>query len=314
MTRPRRTLVSLDETPYYHCVTRCVRRAFLCGKDPLSDTDYSHRRQWIAERLALLAEVFTIDVCAYAIMSNHAHYVLRINPEAARTLSEAEVIERWSRLFSLPVLVERYRHGQATGTTEQAQACEIIQTWRARLMDLSWFMRCLNEPIARRANAEDGCTGHFWQSRFTSQALLDEAALLTCLAYVDLNPVRAKMADTPEQSAFTSVRRRIHCFQGQPSENQDNEPVIPLLPFLEAESLHAPDHLPFTLLDYLDLVDWSGRAVREGKHGFIRAERPPILSRLGIDASEYLNTLREPRNRFGIAIGAVDTLTKLAQR
>lgn len=313
MTRPRRTLVSLDDTPYYHCVTRCARRAFLCGEDPYTGIDYSHRREWIAKRLAHLAEVFAIDVCAYAVMSNHAHFVLRINRDAAYALSEAQVIDRWKALFSLPVLIDRYRDGHASSEAEKHQAQEIIHTWRQRLMDLSWFMRCLNEHIARRANAEDGCTGRYWEGRFKSQALLDEAALLTCMAYVDLNPVRAKLADTPEDSAFTSVRQRIHCFQGKRAEKHD-APSIRLLPFQEADSRTAADHLPFTLMDYLDLVDWSGRAVRQDKPGLIPSAFPPILHRLGIDRAEYLETLRCPRNRFGIAIGAVAALSQLAER
>ncbi|RFA30403.1 transposase, partial [Alkalilimnicola ehrlichii] len=191
MTRPRRSLVHVNDTPYYHCVSRCVRRAFLCGYDAAHQADYSHRRAWVVERLAELSAIFTIDVCAYAVMSNHYHLVLKIDRERAQALSEAAVMQRWARLFNLPLLVERYREQETTTEAEARSAQAIIQTWRERLMDLSWFMRCLNEYLARRANAEDGCTGRFWEGRFKSQALLDEAALLTCMAYVDLNPVRA---------------------------------------------------------------------------------------------------------------------------
>ncbi|RFA30396.1 transposase, partial [Alkalilimnicola ehrlichii] len=172
----------MNDTPYYHCVSRCVRRAFLCGYDAASEADYSHRRAWVVERLAALAEIFTIDVCAYAVMSNHYHLVLKIDRARGQALSDAAVMQRWARLFKLPCLVERYQKGETLSEAEVVKAQALIAEWRERLMDLSWFMRCLNEYLARRANAEDGCTGRFWEGRFKSQALLDEAALLTCMA------------------------------------------------------------------------------------------------------------------------------------
>ncbi len=195
MTQSRQSQISLVDTPYYHCISRCVRRAFLCGEDKYSGQNFGHRRQWVAERMRFLAGVFTIDICAYAIMSNHYHLVLHADSKENECLSHVEVCQRWCQLYSAPPLVERWMKEQLNTQAEQAAALEIIDNWRARLVDISWFMRCLNEYIARKANAEDKCKGRFWEGRFKSQALLDEEALLACMAYVDLNPVRAKMAD-----------------------------------------------------------------------------------------------------------------------
>jgi REP element-mobilizing transposase RayT len=177
MTRPRASQVSLADTPY-HCVARCVRRAFLCGIDHLTGENYEHRREWLVTKMQSLASIFSIDLCAYAVMSNHYHVILRVDADQAAAWPQSEVIERWSRLFSLPVLVQRYLRGQTTSDAEVNKAVEIVEEWRTRLTDISWFMRVLNESIARQANREDNCTGRFWEGRFKSQALLDNAAIL----------------------------------------------------------------------------------------------------------------------------------------
>ncbi|MEW8257093.1 MAG: hypothetical protein AB2747_22265 [Candidatus Thiodiazotropha taylori] len=200
MPKPRKALVLLEETPYYHCVSRCVRCAFLCGVDSHTGNSYEHRRQWIIDRFKELADIFAIDVCAYAVMSNHYHVILHVDTEEAAGWSDQEVITRWERLFSLPVLVQRYLSQDAITRAERDTVSELLTKWRKRLHDISWFMRCINEPIARQANNEDGCTGRYWEGRYKSQALLDEKALMACMAYVDLNPVRAGLAETPEQS------------------------------------------------------------------------------------------------------------------
>jgi len=143
-------------------------------------------------------------------MSNHFHVVVRVDAERALGWDRDEVLRRWTQLFTGPELVQRYRaHPENLCAAELARLDLWVATYRERLIDLSWFMRVLNEPIARQANAEDGVTGRFWEGRFKSHALLDEQAVLTAMAYVDLNPIRAKMAETPEASAYTSVAERI---------------------------------------------------------------------------------------------------------
>jgi hypothetical protein len=162
MPQPRSTQVSLSDTPWYHVVSRCVRRAYLCGEDAHSGRSFEHRRGWIVERLQQLAGVFAVDVAAYAVMSNHFHLVVRIDAERVRGWDADEVLRRWSRVFAGPPLVQRFlADRQALGAAETAAVRDWVETYRGGLADLSWYMRVLNESIARMANAEDGVTGRF---------------------------------------------------------------------------------------------------------------------------------------------------------
>ncbi|MCH8497404.1 MAG: transposase [Marinobacter sp.] len=323
MTRPRDQLVSVTDTPYYHIVSRCVRRTFLCGYDRQTGKSYEHRRQWIEERIRLLSSVFTIDLCAYAVMSNHYHLVIKLCPEQAEDWGRDEILERWCSLFKGSRLVQRYLAGERLGEAEDNAVEEAVQVYRKRLCSLSWFMKCLNESIARDANREDACTGHFWESRFKSQALLTEQALLSCMAYVDLNPVRAAMAETPETSDHTSIKERltptfnlreaIHTQSQQGFLNQFNLPLKPLLHF-EGNETNTPQRgVLFSLMDYLSLVDYTGRCLRPGKRGHIPDTQPPILNRLGITASDWLTQATEFEARYGeITRGQRDQRRKAA--
>jgi REP element-mobilizing transposase RayT len=319
MGYPRKSLISLQDTPYYHVVARCVRRAWLWGFDAYAGRDYSHRKVWVLQRLTQLANVFAIDLCAYAVMSNHYHLVLRVDRARAQAWSRDEVIKRWTRLFGLPTLIERWQEGTA-GRAEHAAAEREIECWRLRLTDISWYMRCLNEHLARRANAEDECTGRFWEGRFKSQALLDEAGLLTAMAYVDLNPVRAGIAATPEESPFTSIYARIQQLRSaRRSSSQLTRPVRAVratapdvLPFRDA-SLPRHAALPMTFADYLQLLDWTGRLVRNKKHAIDR-RLPSIIGRLNIDPDAWRQTMRPAGNLFGRALGQVDQLRSHAHR
>ncbi len=307
MTYARKTLVSLSDTPYYHVVARCVRRAWLWGFDEYAGRDYSHRKDWVIERLERLSAIFTIDICAYAVMSNHYHLVLHVDRARAKDLTVEDVVNRWTAMFSVPPVVARWQKGVAL-EAECRLALTMIERWRERLYDISWFMKCLNEHLARRANAEDKCSGRFWESRFKSQALLDEASLLTAMAYVDLNPVRAGIARTPEDSEFTSIYQRIRQISEALKAPSDPQPqcFIPLMSFQTSGA--TAHHLPYRLEDYLALVDWTGRAIREGKRGSIDDRLPPIIVRLNIDADAWQLAMQPKGNVFGRAMGRLDHL------
>jgi REP element-mobilizing transposase RayT len=297
MPEPRYRQVSIEDTPYYHCISRCVRRAFLCGSDPLSGFDFEHRRQWIVDRIKLMCSVFAVDLCAYAIMNNHYHIVVHINTARVDAWTNEEVARRWMQIFSGPLLMHQYLANTGLTKTELKCVAELFVTWRERLADLSWFMRCINEPIARMANREDHCTGSFWEGRFKSQALLDERALLACMAYVDLNPIRAAIAATPEQSDYTSVQERI--------EHPQNG-------CLASFADQGSDIIPFNLKDYLELVDWGGREVKRNKRGYIPASAPPILVRLQMNASPVLKYLAKDDLPSPTALGPVSMLRAFA--
>ncbi len=310
MPRPRKSLIDLNTTSYYHCVSRCVRRAFLCGEDQVSGRSFEHRRGWIERRLLQLSESFAVGLCGYAVMSNHTHVVLWVDSDTAKSWELAEVIERWHGLFAGTLLSQRFLRGDLLDKTELQRLMALAQTWRERLQSISWFMRCLNEYIARLANAEDACTGRFWEGRFKSQAILDEAALAACLAYVDLNPIRANMADTLEASDFTSVQRRIQALSNHSEAGQPHD----LVPFVGNPREEMPQGLPFVLTDYLDLVDWTGRALRADKRGAIPVNLPPILQRLQIAPGHWITLTREFEARFAHLVGRIERVESACQQ
>jgi REP element-mobilizing transposase RayT len=266
MATPRSHLIAPGSSGYYHCVQRCVRRAFLCGEDRQTGHSFEHRKGWIEQRLHLLAECFAIAVHAYAVMSNHVHVVMEVTPDIVEAWTDEEVATRWLRVFP----PSSDDPGAAALKREQLLAdTSRLCVIRARLCDLSWFMRCLAEPVARRANREDGCKGRFWEGRFKSQLLCDERSLLAAMAYVDLNPIRAGLAEGLESSAHTGASERIARARSTPTLLQES-----LQPIAGA----SPNVLSINSADYLQLLDWTGRGLVAGKRGKIDADAPAILS------------------------------------
>lgn len=343
MTMPRSTQISLPDTPWYHLVSRCVRRAYLCGDDHFSGQSYEHRRGWIETRIQELAAIFAIDIAAFAVMSNHYHIVLRVDSERPQHWSDEDVLQRWTQLFTGPMLVQRFlsEEREQMIPSELTKVSEWVDLYRDRLYDISWFMRVLNESIARMANAEDGCTGRFWEGRFKSQALLDEQAVLMAMSYVDLNPIRAGIAETPEQSDHTSIKQRIDTLNKLHCETKNEEvadsgtettclseavnpqldvqlhekcqktlQLAPLLPFEASCSLDSA--IPFAFSDYLELVDYLGRAIHPYKKGAILDTKPQILTRLNINTDTFVDYANNFLKQFGYAVGIPDSMLALA--
>jgi hypothetical protein len=281
MTIPRRQQISLEHTRYYHCMSRCVRRAFLCGKDRFTGKDFEHRRQWIEDRLVKLASIFAIEILAFAIMHNHYHVVLRVATEKSAGWSDKEVVERWAQLFAVP-----------EGVREQ-ELC----SWRGRLTSISWFMRCLNEPLARRANREDDCTGRFWEGRFKLQALLDDAAVLKCMAYVDLNPVRSGLVRFAEDGRHTSLKARI--------DGRDAH----LVAFSgRASSVAEPIAIEYN--EYLNLVRWSAGCVRSRSRGRAPSGCVHVLARMQLSHDQWLREVSHYGRWYYRAVGSLTSIER----
>jgi REP element-mobilizing transposase RayT len=323
MTTPRSKKIDLEMTPFYHCVSRCVRRAFLYGKDFESNKDYSHRKTWLLNRIKSQANIFAINICAYAIMDNHYHLVLHVDAARAQSWADDEVKTRWGLLFP-------HDANQLEGLSHDL-ALRKLNLWRERLTSISWFMRCINEYIARLSNAEDECTGRFWEGRFKSQALLDEGAVLSAMAYVDLNPIRANIAKTPEESEFTSIFERIKLIHDQIKSQKiqtDHEPISAielekiwntanqpkyLMPFAANNANNNPI-IDFKLSDYIQLVDTTGRLLRENKKGTIPNMLPPILSRINLNHHTWLEMIKNLEENFFYSIGQPAMLLQFSNK
>lgn len=308
MASPRSEIYDPTVIGVYHCVARCVRRAFLCGFDTLTGKSFDHRREWIRQRLLLLVEIFSIEVIAYAAMSNHLHSLLRTRPDLSKLWSDREVARRWRILFP-----KRYENGApAEPSEEEILALTLspknIEILRDRLSNMSWFNRCLNENIACAANREDKCTGSFWEGRFGSQRADDLAAILACAAYIDLNPIRAGKAITPESSDFTSIQDRI---RAESAKHPEAKPLPPPsnMPLVSIEELTGNQ---VTTAEYISLVDVTGRQLRAGK-GSIPAELQPILKRLRLNPDTWIATNRELRKQFPRVVGSAERMRAAAE-
>ena len=305
MTVARKLLVDLEVSRYYHCISRCVRRAFLCGEG------FEHRKKWIEERLELLAGNFAVSVCGFSIMDNHLHCLARLDPGVAKKWSNEEVVRRWIAVYPPPTLdVEDPKVVQLWVDHERKDA-EKVAKYRERLQDLGWFMKSLKEPLARMANKEDDCKGTFWESRYKSIAILDEEALLATCAYIDLNPVAAGIAATPETSPHTSVKQRVDhakesgkllelkaAARGSVAGSraagrlEEKHWLCPVEDLRKKGAAREGMLENFSLGSYLLLVDWTSRFYRNGK-ARVSQEVAGILERLGTSAEFWEGRMKQ---------------------
>jgi hypothetical protein len=230
---------------------------------------------------------------------------------AGNCWDDTEVSRRW--LLLCPVRKTK------DGTPEEPNEFELnsirhdperLAKIRARLSDISWWMRLLCQNIAQRANREDGEFGKFFQSRFGTVRILDDESLLACAAYVDLNPIRAALAETLEQSDFTSVQRRIQslqrssdgglpqigavsrdCFLAPLAVDESKDP-LGACPHRAGQRCSDKGFLTISLGDYLELLDWTARQTIPGKRGVTRADAPPIFERLSMSKETWCELVR----------------------
>ena len=351
MTLPRSKLVDVSVSRWYHCISRCVRRARLLGEGE----QVGERKAWIERRLEELNSIFAVSVGGFAVLDNHLHVLLRLDPDEATGWSDAEVVERWFRLYP-PRGTDRKPLPPAKRkelVEERLKDPKWLAETRERLSSLGGFMKSLKEPLARMVNKAEHCTGAFFEGRFKSIAVLDEEALLSVCAYIDLNPVAAGIAKTPEESEYTSVKARVDHVRKQGREEdlraalkgsiaasaaaRGLEDALWLVPIEDrrelprgasanmesssarssgansmrsdsstansqsAECVVREGMVPgFTLGNYLLLVDYTGRLLRNGKAS-VSSELASILDRIGSSAEAW--QARVARLRGGRLLG-----------
>ena len=323
-----------DEIAIVHVLNRTVRRCFLMGNDPVSGKNFDHRKAWMETELQALAKSMGIDLLCHAILSNHFHLVLRSRPDVVALWEDSQVAHRWLMLCP--------KRKDANQQPEEPNEFELnsirndparLKEIRTRLSDVSWWMRLLSQKIAQRANLDDKEVGKFWQARYRAVRLLDETAILACAAYVDLNPIRAAMAETFETSDYTSAQQRaLELRDSLQNEANGNNTVAPS-PRVEeltskpiAKSLcpltidelrdeigacchtagdRASDKgfLPMSVADYLELLDWTARQIRADKRGATPVTANRIFERLGIDAEVWCELTRDFGRLFGTVAG-----------
>ncbi len=326
-----------DEIATIHVMNRVVRRCFLMGTDEFTGKNYDHRKTWVENELKRLAAGFGIDLLTFSILSNHFHLMLRSRPDVVATWDDSEVARRW--LLLCPV--RKSADGRAAEPNEpelNSIRCDAdkVKTIRSRLSDISWWMRLLCQRIAQKANAEEEMSGKFWQSRYRAVRLIDEESILACSAYVDLNPIRAALAQTIEDSNFTSAQLRLKVILSAAEgagDSLDAEPSVPTstpastevkaavdsyLSPIEIDELNDPlgprasldndrcsdkGFLAMPTAAYLELLDWTARQIVSGKRSATPEDMSPLLERLKIKPAVWFELVTQFGKLFSLVAG-----------
>lgn len=289
------------------------------GDDPVTGKDFNHRRQWVLRRLELLASCFAIDLGFFAILSNHLHLVIRTSPRGVKRMGACEVARRW--LLAYPgqrILSDEVLEPSEKAVRRLAADKRRIKTIRKRLSDVSWYMSALKEPLARRANAEDRCDGHFWAKRFGCRAVHGENGLLVVGMYNDLNIVRAGEAPLPHVSPYCSAGLRFQ------AASQDRS--VPWLAELTLQidqndkdpaegGRRATDQglLEMSREEYERLLTWAGTVPRRGKKA-IPTELARLVASHGVQPEKLAELLTALPGVFRRSIGAARSLAEHARQ
>ncbi len=298
----------------FHVITRCARRTFLFGDGR------GHRRGWLADSLTETLPHFGIDLLTYAIMSNHVHLVVRLRPERVDEWTPLEAARH--ALSTFPAR-SGWQNEALPMTTELVEGYSEHRSWlkqqRERLKSLSWFMRVVKQSISRRANAEDECRGHFWESRFHHVALLDEAAVIACMVYVDLNPIRAGMARTVAKSSYTGGRGRLllHEQAGDDAwEPEEKSLAKRMVSFRSVAPVHVMTGEEQSSWlngpDYLQVLESTIAAIAGAPKNAWHGHLMNTCSRLAVDVERWRTVMKEGGRFGGTALGAADTRRRLA--
>jgi hypothetical protein len=305
MAIPRNRLVDPTVTRWYHCISRCVRQAHLCSDQ------HGERKDWLERRLERLTTTFAISVAGYAILDSHLHVLLRIDTDVADGWSNEEVAIRWAQIYPPRNACRRPIPISEEWLQDRCRDEHWIETRRARLKNLSWFMKCLKEDLARRANRQDGCSGAFFEGRFKSIPVEDEESLLAVCTYVDLNPFAAGVASLPELGPYTSLRNRLEAAEsvvaipdmatddrrGKSARRKVHQ--LELTRWLCPLDLQPLSESPregmlpgLSLAQYLQVVDFTARRFREGK-ARLSSGAADIFARLALDQDSWCRRIKK---------------------
>jgi hypothetical protein len=302
MTRARSEIIIPNQVGTFHVISRCVRRQLLLEK--------GHRKTWLCNGLAGWLGHMGIDLLAYAIMGNHVHLVLRVRPDIVKTWNNHDLARHALAVLPVrsgpglepltvtPAVVERYA-GNAKWLAQQ----------RTRLSSPSWLLRLIKQGVSRRANTQDGCTGHFWEKRFTSVSLLDAAAVLACMVYVDLNPFRAAMVKDPLKAIYTSIRHRVVRADGagRSDHNADDHALggrLAAMPQCAPANSWSGEFPGWGISeqDYVNLVRETALSANRNARGAVE-NAFALVNQMGIEPTDWLSSMSEGGSMSGTVIG-----------